>query len=71
MRFDVQTEACGRNEYNAQLRSDTLPADEVDFSNEDTSDEECDNEETDQDSEESDAETNHNAAVTSGSELEF
>ena len=71
MRFDVQTEACGRNEYNAQLRSDTLPADEVDFSNEDTSDEECDNEDTDQDSEETDAETNHDAAVTSGSDVEF
>ena len=61
MRFDVQTEACGRNEYNAQLRSDTLPADEVNFSNEDTFGEECDNVETDQDSEENDAETNHDA----------
>ena len=61
MRFDVQTEACGRNEYNAQLRSDTLPADEVNFSNEDTFGEECDTVETDQDSEENDAETNHDA----------
>ena len=32
---DNWNEAGGRNEYNAQLRSDTLPAEEVDLSNED------------------------------------